>query len=173
MCECAKGFVMPKSLSELTVDTWGPKYWKLLHIMATRVSKGDEMMDTDAANGIYFIVNTLHTVLPCAECQGHARSYLFENKFKPQGLLGLPLRNYVEKWLLDFHNSVRTRKGQPILIRTVEEYHALYESQKFTTCDDDDMKLFFDYGRTYGIINSTNLTKWLNQVRRLRLLLGV
>jgi hypothetical protein len=164
---------MPKSLSELTVDIWGPKYWKLLHVLASRVGTGDEIMDGDIANGFTFMISGLPDALPCNECKSHARTYLFENRFKPQGLIGTALRNYIEKWLLDFHNSVRVRKGQPILIDNVEMYHTLWSPQKFLTCDDEEMKLYFDYGRTYGIITPTNLTKWLNQVKRLRLILGI
>lgn len=173
MCECGKGYVMPKSLSTLTVDVWGPKYWKLLHILATRLGNGDEFMDADAANGFFFVVSGLPDALPCNDCKSHAQNYLFENKFKPQGLVRINLRNYVQKWLLDFHNSVRIRKSQPLIINNIDEYFEIWHPQKFLPCDDEEMKLYFDYGKTYGILNYEKLTKWLNAVRRLRLLLGI
>jgi hypothetical protein len=173
MCECGKGYVMPKSLSELTVDVWGPRYWKLLHIMATRTGIGDDTIDSDVANGFFYLLQLLPDVLPCKECKGHARTYILENRFKPQGLIGNHLRNYIMKWLLDFHNAVRLRKKQRININSIESYYALWQPQKFIKCDDEEMKLYFDYGRTYAIIIPANLTKWLNHLQRLRLALGV
>jgi len=172
MCECGKGFVMPKYLTELTVDTWGPTFWKLLHVTATRLGGGDLMVDEDAANNMTYLLQHLHEVLPCKDCQAHAKTYVFEHKFKPRGLYGADLRTYVETYLLNFHNAVRTRKGQPILITSIEEYHAAWSTVKIIPCDEEDLKLFFDYGKTYGILNYASLTLWLNVFKRQRLLLG-
>jgi hypothetical protein len=172
MCECGKGFVMPKYLTELTVDTWGPTFWKLLHLQATRLGSSDSMKDDDSANNLTYLVNNLHSVLPCKECASHARAYVFEHKFKPRGLYGDALRNYVETYLLNFHNAVRSRKGQPILLTTIAEYHALWVTAKIIPCDEEDLKLYFDYGKTYGILDYTSLTRWLNVFKRQRLLLN-
>ena len=173
MCECGKGFVMAPYLTELTVEQWGPTVWKLLHIIATRVGKGDAMIDADAANGLYFTINRLYEVLPCQECQRHARTYIAEHKFNPRGLEGVALRSYVEQWLLDFHNAVRARKSQPIIVGNVEEYEALWSAQRFLPCDDEALTLYFNYGKMFKIIDLVKFTSWFNQLKRLRLLLGV
>jgi hypothetical protein len=172
MCECGKGFVMPKYLTELTVDTWGPTFWKLLHLQATRLGSSDSMKDDDSANNFAYLVNNLHSVLPCKECASHARTYVFEHKFKPRGFQGETLRTYVESYLLNFHNAVRTRKGQPILLSTIAEYHATWVGAEIIPCDEEDLKLFLDYGKTYGILDYTSLTRWLNVFKRQRLLLN-
>jgi hypothetical protein len=172
MCSCAKGYVMPKTLSELAPETWGPKFWKLLHVLASRVGYGGEMVDLDAANGLGFLIAHLHEILPCKTCQEHAKTYIMEHRFKPQGG-GADLRAYVEQWLLDFHNAVRTRKGQPILVSTVAEYHALWRPQEILPCDDTDVKLYFEYAKTYHIVTYTNLSRWQLMFKRMRLLLNV
>ncbi len=169
---------MPKYLTELTVDTWGPLFWKLLHLQATRLGQlnrfgaVDPMVDEDSANNFTYLLNNLHAVLPCKECGAHARAYVLANKFKPRGLQGDALRTYVETYLLTFHNAVRARKGQPITITTVAEYHATWATAKIISCDEEDLKLILDYGKTYGILDYTSLTKWLNVFRRQRLLLN-
>jgi hypothetical protein len=164
---------MPKSLTELTVDTWGPTFWKLLHLTATRMGSDNAMVDDDAVNNMMWMVNYLHEILPCKECQGHAKAYVFEHKFKPRGLYGSDLRAYVETYLMNFHNAVRTRKGQPVIIKTIDAYHTVWSVAKIIPCDEEDLKLYFDYGKTYGILNYVSLTRWLNVFKRQRLLLGI
>ena len=173
MCECLKGFVMPPYLTELANPEWGPVYWKLFHILATRIGYADEMTDTDAANAFFYLINSLHQIVPCADCQNHTRTYLSEQKFDPRGLVGAPLRNYVETWLLNFHNAVRTRMGKPILVSTVEEYHALWRPQKFLPCDEEKYKLFVAYGKTYLVVQVMNFKRWNMQLTKLRIMFGV
>ena len=173
MCECGKGYKMAPYLTELTVEQWGPTVWKLLHVLASRVGGSGEAIDADAANGLFFVINQLPDILPCADCARHARAYLYEHKFAPRGLLGAELQTYVETWLLTFHNAVRTRKGQAILVNNVTEYHNLWLPQRILPCDDEALTLFFNYGKMYKIIDLTKFTRWNNQLKRLRLLLGV
>lgn len=172
MCSCLKNFVMPPYLTELANPEWGPIFWKLLHVLSTRIGGADEVTDADAANAIYYVINTLYDVLPCPECQTHTRAYLAENKFNPRPLRGAALRTYVEQWLLDFHNSVRARTGKPIEVTTVAEYHALWAPQKFQKCDNDKLTLFFNYGKTHLVIKVPNFHRWNDQLKRLRLLVG-
>jgi hypothetical protein len=131
------------------------------------------MVDADAANGMYFLINHLHEVIPCKECQNHAKLYLQSNRFDPRLRIGVDLRNYTMNWLMDFHNAVRARKSQPIIVSNVEAYFELWRTQKFETVDDKDIILYFNYGKMYHIINPTNLSRWNNQLRRIRLSLGV
>ena len=164
---------MAPYLTELTVEQWGPTFWKVLHIMTSRLGSDNEVTDADAANGMFFVVNQLPDVLPCADCARHARTYLSEYKFNPRGLYGDTLRLYVEDWMLQFHNSVRTRKGQPILVNNVKEYHTLWRPQSMIKCDYDALTLYFNYGKMYKIVDLARFTRWNNQFQRLRLLLGV
>jgi len=173
MCSCLKDFVMPKQLTDLTPNTWGPIYWKLLHILSSHVGEAGDMLDGDVANGFFFVINHLHTVLPCADCTTHARKYIAENRFDPRGLAGMPLRTYIEAWLLTFHNAVRIRKEQAIEIETVSAYHVRWRSETFQPCDNESMNLFFDYGKTYHVIDVAQFARWVVQMKRLRLLLGV
>jgi hypothetical protein len=162
---------MPKYLSELRAEQWGPSFWKLLHVLSTRMGGGDEMADGDAANYMFFVVNRIHEVIPCLDCQGHAKAYLSSNKFDPRGLNGLALRNYVEKWLMDFHNAVRRRKGAPIVVDNLEAYHAFWRPLRILAADDDSLKDFFGYGKMYKIVRLDNFARWASQLTRLRLLL--
>lgn len=173
MCSCLKGFVMPKELTDLTVETWGPIFWKLLHMLSTRVGNAGEIGDADAATWFSFVINGLPTVLPCASCQEHTRTYLKEHKFDPRGFNDAALRIYIEKWLLDFHNAVRERKSQPIIVETVEAYELIWRTAEFKPCDNESLELFFKYGKMYHVIEVANISRWLAHLKRLRLLLGV
>lgn len=173
MCECGKGYVMTPYLTELTVEKWGPTVWKLLHVLSSRIGGADETQDADAANMMFFMINQLPDVLPCKDCSAHARVYLAEHKFGPRGLVGAQLRTHVETWLLEFHNAVRVRKGQPIIVADIGAYHDLWSAQRVLPCDDEALTLFFNYGKMYKIIDLTKFTRWNNQLKRLRLLLGI
>jgi hypothetical protein len=162
---------MPKTLSELSTAQWGPTIWKLLHIAASRIGCGVDIIDTDSANAFYFVINRLNEVLPCAECKSHTKAYISSHKFDPRTLTGFELRLYIEQWLLDFHNAVRSRKGQPIIVGNVEEYHNLWRPQNFLPCDEEALTLYFNYGKTYHIIDVGKFINWNVQLKRLRLLL--
>lgn len=171
MCECGKNYKMAPRLTEAAPETWGPTFWKVLHLFASRIGKGDAMANTDAANAIFYVINQLHYILPCTECQKHTHAYLAEHKFDPR--TASDLHTYVSQWLIDFHNAVRARKGQPILISTVAESDEVWRRQKILACDDKALGLYLDYGKTYKLIPFENYSRWIIQYKRLRLLLGL
>lgn len=175
MCSCRKP---PKNggptyLTEVKPDQWGPLMWKLLHLSAEKLGRStNPILESDTANAIQLIVNGLPDILPCPDCQGHARSYLLANKFVTKDLVGPGLRTYVRNYLFTFHAAVRLRKGQPVMIETPEACAALYESMTISLDDDKRMADYFRYALMYRIVNSTKYVRWWDTLRRLRLMLG-
>jgi hypothetical protein len=175
MCSCQKKpkHGGPTYVSEVKPEQWGPLMWKFLHISAERLGRSSvPILETDTANAIQLVVNGLPDILPCVECQGHARTYLFTNKFITKDLTGAALRTYVRNYLFTFHAAVRARKGQPVLVETPEACAALYESATLTGDDDKRMADYFRYALMYRIVNSTKYMRWWDVLRRLRLMLG-
>jgi hypothetical protein len=177
MCNCRKPPKHADStstvLTELKPEQWGPVVWKMLHISAERIGRSTHpILEADSANSIQLIISGLPDVLPCVDCQNHARTYLQDNKFLAKDLSGSALRTYVRNYLFTFHNAVRARKGQPVLIETPEACAALYETMNITAEDDKRLADYFRYALLYRIVNSTKYMRWWDIFRRLRLMLG-
>ena len=151
-------------------DTWGPALWTILHIIAERIGNGG--MDIDQARDIGTLIPLLPTILPCATCQTHMRNYLTLHPFVTSGLIGIPLQTYIRTWLLDFHNTVRTSKGQPIEITTLEQLSVLYGTEKIQECQ---LKSFMSnviYGVRHNLVKMDVWKRWNSIFQRLKVLTG-
>ena len=175
MCNCRKPLKSGGAsiLTELKIEQWGPLLWKYLHITAERIGcSSNPILELDSANSIQLLISGLADIIPCPDCQAHARAYLFENKFITKDLKCCELQTYVRNYLFAFHTAVRTRKGQPIMISTPEECSAVYSTALITAEDDKNMADYFRYALLYRIVNSTKYMRWWDIFRRLRLSLG-
>lgn len=160
-------------LSELKVEQWGPLLWKYLHITAERIGcSTNPILEADSANSIQILITSLPEIIPCADCQAHARTYLASNKFVTKDLKGCELQTYVRNYLFAFHAAVRARKSQPVVIDSPEACSALYGTMLITNEDDKNITDYFRYALLYRIINSTKYMRWWDIFRRLRLSLG-
>lgn len=153
-----------------TPDIWGPVLWKLLHLLASKLGSSDALLNTDMANTIHIIVTKLPTILPCSDCQAHARTYLLENKFDPRNRSDM--RNYTQNYLFQFHNTVRTMLGKPLIFTTLAEVSIYYASQSFTKEETTNLGEYLSSGVQYRIVNREALSMWNTQVSRLRSLVG-
>lgn len=153
---------------------WGPILWKFLHCISEKVgASGNKIVDTDQANYMETIINTLHLVLPCTECQSHAVAYISSNPLPSlKGLQGESLRNTIRNWLLLFHNHVRTTKGQSILIHNLEEYSATYGNCFVPKCEHTLFIQSVAYAVRQGWVKIDNWRKWYSSSERLRILAG-
>lgn len=107
---------------------WGPILWKYLHCLAEKIgTSGNPLMDNDHAGYMEILIGNLHQIIPCPECQSHASLYISNNPLPIlRGMKGDILRETVRLWLFNFHNHVRTIKGQPIIVNSVEASRNLY-----------------------------------------------
>lgn len=172
MCNCRKPPKTggPTMLTELKVEQWGPLLWKYLHITAERIGRSSNpILEADSANSIQILITGLPDIIPCPDCQAHARTYLTDNKFITKDLKGSELQTYVRKYLFAFHTAVRVRKGQPVIIDSPDACAALYGAMLITADDDKHMADYFRYALLYRIINSTKYMRWWDIFRRLRL----
>jgi hypothetical protein len=160
-------------LTELKVEQWGPLLWKYLHISAERIGcSSNPILEADSANSIQLLITGLPDIIPCPDCQLHARTYLSTNKFSAKDLKGCELQTYVRNYLFTFHAAIRARKGQPVIVESAEACAALYGPMLITAEDDKNMADYFRHALLYRIINSTKYMRWWDAFRRLRLSLG-
>lgn len=151
-------------------DTWGPALWTILHTIGERIGNGG--MDIDQARDIGTLVPLLPAILPCATCQAHMRTYLGLHPFVLGSLVGEPLRTYIRTWLLDFHNAVRTSKGQPIEITTLEQLTVLYGTEKIQTCQLETLMSHVTYGIRHGLVKMDVWKRWNSIFQRLKVMTG-
>lgn len=160
--------VAPVEIASATV--WGPALWSILHCMAYRIGRsGSTRIDTDEARHFESLIESLYTVLPCAECQEHCRQYLVgagrERRWR--GLYGENLRNTVSKWLSDFHNAVRVRQEKEPL--TDVDYSTCSIPESTLTIVMDNMK----NASTINLVRNNHLRRWTRTFNELKLLIGL
>ncbi len=160
-------------ITELKVEQWGPLLWKYLHITAERIGcSTNPILEADSANSIQILITGLPDIIPCPDCQGHARIYIASNKFVTKDLKGCELQTYVRNYLYRFHSAVRAQKGQPVIVDSPDACATLYGTMMITAEDDKNITDYFRYALLYRIINSTKYMRWWDIFRRLRLSLG-
>lgn len=87
-------------------SVWGPPLWKLLHALGEISKTSLASLRLDSEREAIWIVNHIHTILPCKECIAHLREV--------QGKYPVP-RSYdkIGEWVSKLHNSVNTKLGKP------------------------------------------------------------
>jgi hypothetical protein len=161
------------SMPANAVETWGPIMWKMMHVAATKIGQRSPLDDDITSKRIKYIVDNLPQVIPCPDCQNHARDYIQANPFNPVGRLRGDLTLYVSTYLFEFHNAVRRSKGQPILVETVAAYQDLYQNQSITALDDQTLATYFRLATKYQIITADAYVRWVDRLRSLRTLLSL
>lgn len=171
--EHAAAIVAGSVVDSIDVDEWGPAYWHILHCLAHRIGGLDDPVNcTDQARALEYLVGHLGEVLPCEECQGHAREYFRANRLMIVGLQGSTLRNTAELWLLNFHNAVRTRNGQPIMIATIDGLAEIYDGCTIIKCTEDTLARSAKYAIDHGIVKAPAWKRWMTDYRKLKLSVG-
>lgn len=171
-CSKKKGFAGSITIGERTSvspEEWGPPLWKFLHCSAWRIGRsGNPLMDADDGRHIELLVTHLPEILPCKECQAHAREYIAANR--PTGwssLRGAALYGTVSAWLSTFHNSVRVRQGkEPI---TGESYDGC-------TMAECEYKIIVDsvvYAASVGWVKKDAWKRWQRTFNQFRLQIGI
>jgi hypothetical protein len=84
---------------------WGPKLWKLLHILGYYSARVPEIMKKDAKREMDWMLSHLETIVPCVECRLHIEEY--RRTVAAPGTL-----NEVAEWMWRFHEAVNVRLGK-------------------------------------------------------------
>jgi hypothetical protein len=149
---------------------WGPALWSVLHILAAHV--GNQEMDIDQARDFDVIIGHLCQVLPCATCQAHCKTYIAANPFEAakNAKVAGDLAKYVQTWLLNFHNAVRTQNGQSIDITTLEQLTDLYAAEKVQQCQLTIIVMNARYGIQQRLIKTDTWKRWYTVLNHLKVI---
>ena len=164
----AAAATIPVEIAPATV--WGPSLWLILHCLAYKIGRtNNQRLDLDEARYFENLIESLYTVLPCAECQEHCREYLIgPGSSRRWGkLYGENLRNTVTTWLSDFHNAVRVRQGKEPLSDV--DYSTCIISSDTMNIVEMNMK----NASSANLVRVNHLRRWTRNLNELKLLLGV
>lgn len=179
-CGCGKrrngvtDAAMQREANQLLLPTqWGPIMWRLLHISAEKIGRsGNKITDMDQANYMKTIITMLPSILPCADCQAHAETYIGANPFPVvKDLYGPDLQVPIRLWLFLFHNHVRQRKEQEPL-GSVEECITLYGQISLSKADYTTLIECIVAATRQQWVKLDQWKKWYSVMERFRLLTG-
>jgi hypothetical protein len=155
-------------------EKWGPILWKYLHCAAEKIgTTGNPNVDTDQARLFEYMLKNLADVIPCTECQAHCKEYITANPVPTLvGLLGDNLKNAARTWLFTFHNAVRARKGQSILIINENDCKQYYANCFVPRMEYNIFAENVIYAVRQGWVKIDNWRKWYINSEKLRVMLG-
>jgi hypothetical protein len=116
---------------------WGPALWGILHMLAEKSGRGSGIVRYMGRGPLQLchaeqrriwaaLFVSLRTSLPCPLCKQHYVEYIRLNP--PDAFLRIPGPDWavgLRQWIWAFHNAVRTRKEQPLLV-TQDQLATLY-----------------------------------------------
>ena len=150
-----------------SADYWGPILWGLLHTVAEHIS---EKSGTNVTQLVQYVMEQLPFMLPCSDCQNHAKIYMSENVFDAKGKVGLELKKYTVNYLLIFHNAVRARQGKPIEVSSPEATAILYGGYKSPEIIEENLMIMykaFNVGISDNIVDARAFGQFNSQFRKL------
>lgn len=106
---------------------WGPLLWTLLHALAEKLgTQKPEILATDEAREIVFILRGVELIMPCEKCRRHYHEYRVKNPFEEfSKKRGQVLRKGVREWLYRLHEAVNQRNGveSNVLLENLESMY--------------------------------------------------
>lgn len=155
-------------------EEWGPSLWFVLHLYANRIGIIPELIE-DYRLIMDMLINWLPNILPCNTCQEHCKQYLGSHPIDYWKTITNmnDLKNEIQVWLMNFHNDVRLRKSQPILISSIGQLQDEYNDKTLEECK---IKIITDnvlFGIRTGKVKMDNWKRWLKQFNKLKIMLNL
>lgn len=181
-CGCGKkkgpgialGGFKEDSLASGEPEDWGPQLWFILHYFSIKIGKIPELIG-DYRQGMKMIIDWLPTIIPCTTCQEHCKLYLSANSTEYWATISDmdTLKAAIQTWLIDFHNAVRTRKGQPIIITTLADLATEYDDKTLEECRIKTVADNVLFGIRTGKVKMDQWKRWLKQFNTLKIMLSL
>lgn len=92
---------------------WGPLLWRLLHVIAEKLgTQKPELLATDEARELVYLLRGVETIMPCEKCRKHYHDYRLKNPFEELSKKrGQALKNSTREWLYLLHEAVNKRNN--------------------------------------------------------------
>ena len=152
---------------------WGPCFWFMMHTMAEKTGHASSpIINGDHAAIFRWLVEQLPTILPCQECQAHARTYLLAHPPTWMKAVGNDLRIQIRTWVFNFHTSVRSRIGQPTTVISPDDCIALYAHETINPAFITDLSHHITFAVRSGWVRIDSWKRWVTQFNRMKLMLN-
>lgn len=135
-------------------DTWGPHVWTLFHTLAEKVNE-DQFRVVSVK--LFGFIKRICSLLPCPECQEHAKRYL--SMIKPV----IDTKQQLKQFLFTFHNHVNTHKRK--LIQT-DEILTTYSDAKLATVYNSFITSFTARGNNRLLADTLHRNRLLQEFRK-------
>jgi hypothetical protein len=94
--------------------TWGPPIWTLFH---TVIEHANETEFGKVGETIFILINRICRLLPCPECQEHAKKYLSNQRVNTKS------KKVMREFIHKFHNMVnRYKKYKEPTLEILDQY---------------------------------------------------
>lgn len=105
-------------------ETWGPSFWKVIHIVAFYLDHLYMNKPAEALERWQTFLKGITMGIPCTDCESHFRT--FQAKNPPPTSSNGPSEPSFLKWTSEAHNKVRERNGKfvPSVDDVVKAYQA-------------------------------------------------
>lgn len=160
------------TITDAQPSEWGPLFWSALHTIANKLGKsGNRELDIKQGYLIRTILVQLPSILPCQQCANHAKEYMKQYRIPELDTYrGADLNKACQSYLLKFHNTVRTRLGQNIIIPTFIDCDTFYKTQNMTPEKISSMNAYGLYGVNQQWINIDVWKTFMSNMDELRIL---
>lgn len=151
---------------------WGPFLWIVLHGFAEKLGRQtNEIMASDEAREMVFLLKGVELVMPCEKCRKHYHEYLKKNPVDDfMQRRGEFLRQAVRMWLWKLHEAVNERNGASSF--PIEDLTPKYQNAPIADAFKT-LKAVLFKAIPDGLIASEPFKSFLRHVSLLRTLVGV
>ena len=115
---------------------WGQHLWRLLHSIPYKLTNSN---NKDKA---IKIIQKFYSLLPCNECYDHAKLYLSKNNINIETNNLEEIKQILDKYIFDFHNTVNVRLKKDIK-KEYKSYDLYKQTKALHTIDMSEIRKIY------------------------------
>jgi hypothetical protein len=159
-------------MSVLARESWGPQFWSILHTFAE--CSGEQtniVLDIDERTAWHLLLKAQAFVMPCALCRQHYNEWLLGHRVGiVESLKGGDRNHWLRTWLYECHASVNRLNGTES-----PPFDMLPDLYPRRSIDSALKKVteMFQKALEQRVLKPEDISRWRQQVIRLRIIYGV
>jgi len=161
----------PDSIN-LSRITWGPRFWKVLHIFAECSGLStNPILQNDEADAWVVLLKAQQFAMPCGLCKQHYGTWIVGHKFGHlRSILGEDRRTFLREWIWGCHDAVNQSNGK--VSPTLDMMSTQYPKQSIEK-EIKDLYKMFQLGLEKRQLKVEDVHRWKSVVIRLRAMYGI
>lgn len=153
-------------------EAWGPRFWKVLHVLAERSgNQTDQITSNDEVDAWFLLLKIQAFVMPCTLCKQHYLEWYKEQKLEGlKEFVGEKRRDWLRKWLWGCHKRVNEMNKK--LTPPLETINEMYKKQTIEK-EYKELLTMFQAAFNQQQLKSEDVHRWKTAVSRLRSMYGL